>query len=319
MKSENLIHSEPPRILIWDLETNGVNALYADLGFITCFGYKWMGEKETHCLTIADFPKFQKALNRMKHGDFSKKNIDDLHDDSELLDKAIEIMKQADLLVAHYGEKFDKPFLKTRLLLNKKLSLPPTKQIDTCFIGWKHLKLRSNRLKHLAEVLGCENKKQEKGGGWPNWWHRSMSGHVESIKAMADYCKQDVRTLEDIALRLRPYWPTNVSFREDNYNVICKHCLSDKVEFHGFEKTSGGKYFRYICTECFTWGKVERNLLTENNRVAKTLGRFTCTNPKCKSEKTFKNGYRSKGGKIFRKVICKDCGYQFLAESVEDK
>ena len=38
------------RVLVWDIETAGVSALKADLGFVVCVGYKWFGEKKVHCL-----------------------------------------------------------------------------------------------------------------------------------------------------------------------------------------------------------------------------------------------------------------------------
>jgi len=42
-----------PRILSFDIESAGVNALKSDLGFVILFGYKWAHEPHAHVLTLA--------------------------------------------------------------------------------------------------------------------------------------------------------------------------------------------------------------------------------------------------------------------------
>ena len=41
------------RILFFDIESAGVNALKSDLGFVIIFGYKWSDEREAHTLTLS--------------------------------------------------------------------------------------------------------------------------------------------------------------------------------------------------------------------------------------------------------------------------
>jgi hypothetical protein len=248
-----------PKILVWDIETNGVNARDADLGFITCFGYKWLNSKSVKCISLLDCETFTKALGSVSKGDRSIKTIDRLHDDSELLKKAAEVMNQADYLIAHYGDKFDKPFIKTRMLIAGIPPIPDVKQIDTCKLAWNHLKFSRNRLGHLAEVLGCKNLKQEKGNGFPLWWHRAMAGHEGSIRDMSEYCKRDVLALEDIALKLRPYWPRLVKWDLDSQRPNCKTCGSNTIQWRGFERrvTKKWKYHRYQCQSCGSWGNIQ--------------------------------------------------------------
>src|SRR3990167_5426751 len=107
-----MIETEGKKILFYDLETAGVQALSADRGFVVCFGYKFLGEKKAHCITILDHPG--------KH----------CHDDSALLVAALKIMEEAELLVAHYGDKFDRPFLESRILRAGLRPIPPTRQAD---------------------------------------------------------------------------------------------------------------------------------------------------------------------------------------------
>lgn len=228
-----------PRVLIWDIETCGVQGLCADRGFVVCFGYKWLGDSKTHCLTLTQFPG---------------KNH---HDDRNLLKEAHKILVEADSLVAHFGEFFDRPYVEARLIKAGLDPIPNTKQVDTCIIARKKLKLSSNRLGNLAEFLGCSVKKMEKRGGWPKWWMDALRGDRESIKKMAAYCKQDVDCLEQVYLKMRPIIPGK---------YLVNHAIGETVwtchACGGHKKQHRGSYFsemkiwkRYQCMSCGRWGR----------------------------------------------------------------
>src|SRR3990167_2779890 len=101
------------KTLIYDIETAGVNALKADLGFVIVFGYKWLGEKSAHVLTI------------------NKKDLQKF-DDRELLVRVSKLLQQADVVVTHYGSNFDKKFLQGRLMINDFPGFPHPPVRDTC-------------------------------------------------------------------------------------------------------------------------------------------------------------------------------------------
>ena len=146
-----------PRILFFDIETAGVNALKSDLGFVVCFGYKWSDETESHCIT-------------------ARKQDLRAFDDRWLLEKASELMREADMVVGHYASVFDRRFFQGRLLINNLPSIPPTKMRDTCMIARSVANFSSNRLGHLSEILDLKAKKQAKKSGrdWPGWWFGVM-------------------------------------------------------------------------------------------------------------------------------------------------
>jgi len=178
-----------PKVLIWDLETNGVNGLYADLGYILNFGYKWLGDPTTYVLRACDYPGKEWPVN-----------------DKPLIRHALKIMSEADLLVAHYGDKFDRRFFKGRCVIHGLNPPPPTIQRDTCKLAWIHFKFRSNRLAALADHLNLsEHKYAKKRSEWPGWWLRAAAGNAHAIREMGEYCKQDVRTTEAVYLRIAPY------------------------------------------------------------------------------------------------------------------
>lgn len=227
-----------PKILVWDIETAGVQGLSADRGFMVVFGYKWLGEKSVHALTIADYPG--------KH----------CHDDTNLLKQALKVMDEAEGLVAHFGAKFDRPYLQARLLQAGLRPISENKLTDTCLLARVHLRVSSNRLGNLAEFLKVDTKKMEKRGGWPAWWLGALRGDKKSIKDMAVYCKQDVQCLEEVYLKLRPiiptkYLPVNQAIGEDSWT--CPACGGHRKNNHGYYFSEKKRWRRSQCQGCGKW------------------------------------------------------------------
>ena len=234
-----------PKILIWDLETAGINGFEADLASIVCFGYKWLGEKNAHVLTVDQYPNWfstERGLN-----------------DKPLIQVALKIMDEADIIVAHYGDKFDKPFFAGRCAIHGLTPPAPAKQRDTCFIAWKTFKFSSNRLQNLADIfrLGEKKYKKECPDEWPGWWLGALAGNKKAIKEMAKYCAQDIQTLEQVYLRLRPYDKAHPRIVDDR--ATCGTC-GGEVEYRGFTYTTDCKYRRFQCKSCGKWGKESRRV-----------------------------------------------------------
>lgn len=228
-----------PKILIFDLETAGVNALKPDLSSIVNFGYKFVGEPEAHVLTIDQFPKW-----------FSRNGLND----KPLLKAGLDIMAQADICVAHFGTYFDQPYLYGRCIINGLEPPAPAKLRDTWFIARKNFNFSGNRLAHLADILGVDQKKMRKDcpEHWPGWWLKAMAGNKTAIHEMAEYCAQDVQALEQVYLKLRPYdkaHPVLIHNRD-----VCGLC-GGKVQYRGFEFAKMHKYRRFQCVSCGHWGR----------------------------------------------------------------
>lgn len=230
-----------PRVLFFDIETAGVNALKSDLGFCICFGYKWQHEKTAKCLTIdeAGLKKF---------------------DDRRLLQEASKIFNEADVIVAHYGAIFDRRFLQGRLLINGLPPIAPTKMRDTCFMARSIANFSSNRLKHLCKILGLGNQKLE--NNWPMAWFRVMQGDMKALKGMAIYCKGDVLALEELYNRLKIFDNNHQRLVKDR--SLCGLCGS-KVQYRGISINGEAHYRRYVCTNsiCRKWGR-ERNQIKQD-------------------------------------------------------
>jgi len=224
-----------PKILFFDFETAGVNALRSDLGFCLMVGYKWNFRKVARVLTI-------------KHKDLRHFN------DGPLLTEFSTLYTEADLTVAHFGSVFDRRFFQGRLLINKLPAIPFTKMRDTCMIARSVANFSSNRLKNLGDTLKLENRKLEKGDGWPGWWFGAMQGDMKSVKDMANYCKGDVLALEELYYRLRPFDNAHPRIHFDADRVVCPAC-GGGVQYHGVAFMGVQKYKRYQCNTCGKWGR----------------------------------------------------------------
>lgn len=220
-----------PKILSFDIETAGVNALKSDLGFVIVFGYKWLHEKKAHALVIDS-------------GDLRR------FDDRQLLTEASKLISEADIVVGHFASVFDRRFLQGRLLIHGLPPIPPVKMRDTCMIARSVANYSSNRLKHLAKILDLTNQKLE--NGWPMAWFRVMQGDAKALEGMAKYCKGDVCAVEELYLRLRPFDQPHPRLVADR--TKCGIC-GGAIEYRGFAYVSERKYRRFVCKECSRWGR----------------------------------------------------------------
>lgn len=220
-----------PKILCFDIESAGVNALKADLGFVIVFGYKWIGESRAHSISIdeAHLHKF---------------------DDSQLLREASKLLEEADLTVAHFGSVFDRRFIQGRLLINGLPPIPATKMRDTCMSARSIANYSSNRLKHLAKILNLRHQKLE--NNWPTAWFKVMQGDMKALAGLAKYCEGDVLALEELYLRLRPFDNPHPRILDDRTK-----CPVDggNIQYRGFAYVNTNKYRRFQCQKCGKWGR----------------------------------------------------------------
>lgn len=216
------------KILFLDIEASN---LAADFGFTICIGYKWHGEKKTHCISVDDFPQFKK----------------DHTDDRQVLEAFRKVVEQADLLVYHYGSRFDYPFLQARCLFHDMLPLPQIPAIDTWRISRNGLRLSSNRLAALTNLLGVGAKTPLVG----RIWVKAMSGDRPSIRYIVKHCVQDVRVLEQVYDRIMPVRPSGSG--PVISHTGCPSCGSPHVQRRGLVRTVKTLKHRWACRDCGHW------------------------------------------------------------------
>ena len=230
-----------PRILSFDIESAGVNALKSDLGFVILFGYKWAHEREAHVLTLDSHSLRQ-------------------FNDKALLRQASALFAEADIVVGHFASIFDRRFIQGRLLINGLPPLPPTKLRDTCLLARSVAAFSSNRLKHLAKILNLTNRKLD--NNWPEAWFKVMQGNTRHLAALARYCKGDVLAVEELYFRLRPFdnpHPRLWSNPGGSRKPKCGVC-GGRVAWRGLIYLGQQAYRRYQCLSCWRWDRERKAL-----------------------------------------------------------
>jgi len=234
--------------------------LSADLSPIFCCSFKWVGESKVHSTALWDFPEYAKHP----------------FNDKRVCQTILDAMNKSDACVAHFGDGFDYPFWKSRLLVNGLGVPPPIKTIDTWKLAKNNLKLTGNRLKGIAKFLKLKEQKGD-SGGWETWLE-VMNGNKAAQRKMVKYCNQDVRTLEGVFLALRPYLNGGPNWSSFLNKQCCPVCGSNHLIHQGNIITLTGKVKRMQCKDCGSWSKMRtmangKTVLTHATVSASTFTR----------------------------------------------
>lgn len=217
-----------PKIDDW----NG-NSLKASINSTLCIGYKELGAKQTKCMNAWDYPSWNDSVNN----------------DKELLKDFSKMMKDVAAIITHNGKKFDWKFLQTRLLVNDLPQLPTDIiHIDTRELSKRYLYSISNRLNDVAELTKATKKLEN--GGW-ELWEKVWRKEPKALKLMEKYCKQDVKTLEEVYTKLRPFVKNLPNANVFNMEkTACPTCGSLAIQKDGWRTTKTERYQRLRCTDC---------------------------------------------------------------------
>ena len=206
-----------PRILIFDIETSPIKGFawtkydatifkIEEDWFMLSFSAKWLGGSFEN-KALCDY----EGYSRHKHND------------KELVQDMWKLFDQADILVAHNGDKFDIKKVNARFSYWGLTPPSPYKTVDTLKIARQHFGFTSNSLKDLALHLELDQK-MDTGG--KDLWFDCMNGDMEAWKKMKKYNKQDVVVLEEIYKRFLPY------MKHPNLNLWAEEMV-DRLRFWG--------------------------------------------------------------------------------------
>lgn len=182
----DLKKSDDAKILIYDIETSYNIVKSWRVGYnlninpdailherkIICVSYRWKGEKQVYNLTW-----------------------DESQCDKFLLEQFIEVLNEADLIVAHNGDRYDLKFIKTRALFHGLPMLINYPQFDTLKVAKKKFMFNSNKLDYISEYLGFGNKIKTSMSLWDDIILKKCP---KAMNEMLKYCDMDVILLEKV-------------------------------------------------------------------------------------------------------------------------
>ena len=237
------------RLLYWDIETSLQLAAVFQLKnndwinpenlvterYIICASWQWEGEDKIHAVSVLDDPK---------------RYAKDPHDDCYVVSKLHEVLSESPVLVHHNGDRFDLPYVQTRILVHGLSPLPPITTIDTYKVCKSRLMFNSNKLDYVGRILKVGRKKHTSQG----LWLRVLNGDKKAVAEMVAYNKQDVALLRRVFMKLRPYTQNHVN-RELFGGVGCPRCGGKKLQSRGTYYAMTRTYKRWQCqnTKCLGW------------------------------------------------------------------
>lgn len=239
--------------LFFDLETSPNIAMLWEPGYqvnissdfiikeraIICVGWQWEHEKTINALTW-----------------------DKNHDDKKLLEKFVKQIHKADEIVAHNGDRFDIPWVRTRCLKHGIALSPDLVSIDTLKYARSRFKFNSNRLNYIAQYLNIGEKIRT---DLDLWKRVVLEKNQTALKEMVRYCKKDVALLKEVWDKMNTYVPAKSNFGHTIRE--CPECTSDNVKIsHRRTTAQGYKKTQFQCNDC---GKYHTVASSRFERAAK--------------------------------------------------
>ena len=200
--------------------------------YVLSFAWKWAHETKTNVVGLIDFPSYKK----------------DIENDEKLIDALWALLDEADIVVAHNGDRFDLPKANTRFISHKLPPPSPYKTVDTLKIARRAFKFDSNKLDDLGRYLGVGRKLPNTGF---HLWKGCMAGDAKSWALMKRYNVQDIKLLEKVYFLMRAWAPTHPNVNKGGH--ACPKCGSTNVQKRGFSYTQLRQKQRFQCLGCRGW------------------------------------------------------------------
>lgn len=234
---------------LWD-ENVGLSQIAQDW-YILSFAARFLGEKKVHY--------------------HDQRDVANIEDDSGLLSKLWTLLDEADIVIAHNGDRFDVPKINARFIKAGFLPPSPYRQIDTLKIAKAKFKFTSNRLAYLAVFLGVPVPKDEhKQFPGHTLWTQVRKGNIRAWNVMKRYNIADIDALFGVYLKLRAWdkkHPNLAVIYEDD-EPRCPVCGGVHLSLSGTTYTNTGAFQNYVCADatCAAHSRDKVNLLTKEKR-----------------------------------------------------
>lgn len=228
-----------PRILFLDIETRPIVAevwkLYGvdhiglnqvrEFGGTICVGAMWGGDRR--CQFYSDWQ----------------------HGHREMLEHIAQMWHEADAICGYNSDRFDLKKLKGEFVKEGMDPPKPVASIDVFKTVKREFAFDSNKLDHVASLLGVGRKVQHEGHAL---WTKCLRGDERARRTMERYCKQDVKLLEKVYLKLLPWIETHPYLGKAS-GYSCNRCGSKNLTSQGEKRTKHFRIQSLKCKDCGGW------------------------------------------------------------------
>jgi len=241
-KSENLkfpkvlvfdIETAPLMAFVWRLKTRYVNPdmLEKSNWWVISWSAKWLFEDSV----MSDVVTNEEAVNE---------------DDSRVIHSIWNLINEADIVISHNGINFDHKLLNMRWLLHDMQPPAHYRVIDTYRSCRGLFDFPSYKLDFITKQLGIASKMEHEGF---NMWRKSLLGDTEALANMSKYNDQDVKSLEELYLAIRPWIRNhpNLGVFMESEVPVCRVCGSKNLRhMEGHDYTTNLSKYETLRCEC---------------------------------------------------------------------
>lgn len=227
------LETSPNLVYTWGLfnQNIGINQIVKPTE-ILCFAAMWYGEEDTM------------FYSGWEHGQ------------DNMVQKAWDLLNEANVVIHFYGSRFDIPHLNREFLLQGLAPPKPYKQIDLKMAVSKSFKFTSNKLQFVSEVLGLEGKIEHEGFGL---WDKVMNNDENAQERMRIYNERDVTLLVEVYEILLP-WIANHTHRHLYQGTGCPTCGAEDFVDAGLAYTKLSVFKQYQCVSCKAYFRDSRRI-----------------------------------------------------------
>lgn len=233
-----VVQKKQPKILVWDIENSPAVGEFWGKPYNTniirivkpssviCFAAKWLGQPEVEY-------------------------VSDFHDGHDaVIERAWELIDEADALVSYNGKGHDSPHIMTEFKLVGYVPPTPVVEIDLYRVIRKFA-FQQNKLSFVAQELGIGEKLAHEGH---DLWVKCGEGDPAAWATMKKYNIQDTLLTDDLYWDVQPWIPQNMHPHPGLYGdaeSVCGHCGStDLVPEEKPYRTALSAYPQYRCGSC---------------------------------------------------------------------
>jgi len=221
---------------IWQLKQSGwINpGQIIEPARTICFAWKWLGEPDV---------QFSAEWHPGGH--------------KKMVQKAWEVLDEADYVVGWNSRGFDVKHLRTEFITNGLTPPSPHKDLDLMLVAKRNFGFMSNRLSYVAQELGAGAKL---ANGGSDLWRTLRVGKGAELKAakemMEAYNKQDVVLTEEVYQIMLPWVDgLNIPIYNGTEEPACSNCGSENLHYRGVQIAATRSYRRFQCQGCGKWGR----------------------------------------------------------------
>lgn len=242
------IETSPLQVFVWGLKPNFIHPdrIIKDW-FVISWAAKWYGERKI----MSGVLKSKEAISG---------------NDERIVKGIWELFNEADIVVAHNGDRFDISRLNSRFLVHGMSPPLPYKSIDTLKSVRRVFGFTANHLDTLTKKLKIGEKIETDF----QLWEDCVNGVPSGLKKMVRYNIHDVKILEKFYTRIRswiPNHPHTSLYMKNIGDMPCPICKT-KVEISTdkIATTPSTAWYIYRCPKCGHTDRTKVRVTTKEDR-----------------------------------------------------